>query len=87
MSRQYSRFEAFLRLEMDEKEVVVRDNSMQIEYKDKLKGKMHYSLPGEWIKEKDVKDSNKYCINNYVINNEPVFLAKTSGIFINFYKI
>ena len=49
-----------------------------MEFKDKLKGKMHYSLPGEWIKEK-YRGENKMCINNYAKNNDPVFLAKTAG--------
>ena len=60
-SRRYSRFEAFLKFELDGKEVVQnKNNSFQVEYQDKLKGKMHFSQPGDWIKEKEVKSPNKY---------------------------
>lgn len=58
--QQYSRFEAFLKFEMEEKEVIKKEhNSFEVEFKDKLKGKMHYSLPGEWIKEKEANDRDK----------------------------
>ncbi|CAI2368738.1 unnamed protein product [Moneuplotes crassus] len=76
-TKSYSRFEAFLKFELAEKEVVVKNNKFKIEYQDKLRGKMHYSIPGEWINLKG-KIKNKYCVNNYVNNNEPVFLAKTA---------
>lgn len=41
--KKFSRFEAFLKLEMEDKEVVEKDFDYVIEHKDKYKGKFHYS--------------------------------------------
>ena len=80
LAKKYSRFEAFLKLEMNDKEVVENNDDYVIEFKDKLKGKYHYSKKGEWIREKINSDPNKLWINNYALNNDPVFKADISGI-------
>ena len=67
---------------MDDKEVVENNSDYVIEFKDKYKGKFHYSKKGEWILEKINKEPNKLCINNYALNNDPVFTAVISGNFI-----
>jgi len=82
----YSRFESFLKFEMAEKEVVAQDENYKIEWKDKMRGKFHYSKPGEWIHEKGTVDKDKHCVNNYARNNDPIFIAETAGNDIHFYS-
>jgi hypothetical protein len=58
-NRKYTRFEAFLKFETEDKEVVPMDDDYAVEWKDKDKGKFYYSKPGEWIEEKGVVE-DKY---------------------------
>lgn len=50
--KQFSRFEAFLKFEMEDKEVVQKDQTYLVQHKDEFLNHLHYSKPGEWITEK-----------------------------------